>query len=122
MKSFAIWSINLYQRHISPRKGFRCAYGVYHNNGTCSSIIKSHIQQHGVIKAYPMIRRQFDACKIAYVALLANAQEESDWDSCWKKTKEQAQDQAVEEGTQCTCDAIGDSCTCDAGIPCDCSF
>jgi len=126
MKTIAIWGINLYQKYLSPYKGYRCAYGVYHQNGTCSSIIKSHIQEHGLIKAYPMIRGQFDACKVAYAALQARSEEEQN-ESCWKSAKDEAKEQAVEEGAGCACDSCsgvdcGESCSCDVGVPCDCSF
>jgi len=85
MRLIAIWGINLYQKYISPYKGYRCAYGVYHQNGTCSSIIKLHIQRHGVVKAYPMIINQFKACKDAYIVLQIRSEEESR--SCWDKNK-----------------------------------
>jgi putative component of membrane protein insertase Oxa1/YidC/SpoIIIJ protein YidD len=133
MKSLAIMAINLYQKYISPYKGFRCAYGVYHQNGTCSTIIKSHIEKHGLIKAYPMIRGQFDACKVAYSALQTITHEEEEASNCWGKTKKHSED-AV-DGAQCACDGYdlyssgacgdggcGNSCSCDGGIPCDCSF
>jgi len=95
MKSIAIWGINLYQKYLSPYKGYRCAYGVYHQNGTCSSIIKAHIQEHGLIKAYPMIKDQFSACKVAYFALQENS-----------STQPRCASDQKEEG--CVCD----SCCC----------
>ena len=90
MKSFVIFIINLYQKYISPYKGYKCAYGVYHQNGTCSTIIKSHIQKYGVIKAYPMVMGQFDACKIAYLYI----QEESN-------NKENEKDENSSQGNSC---------------------
>lgn len=85
MKRFAIWGINLYQKYISPYKGYRCAYGVYHQNGTCSSIIKGHIQREGLIKAYPLIREQFANCKDAYELLMIQREEQ-------KKRKKQKEE------------------------------
>jgi len=34
-----IYLIGFYQKYISPVKGFTCAYGHLHKNGTCSSRI-----------------------------------------------------------------------------------
>ncbi|WP_242032792.1 membrane protein insertion efficiency factor YidD [Oscillatoria sp. FACHB-1406] len=34
--SLAIAAIGVYQRHLSPRKGFACAYRVLHNRDSCS--------------------------------------------------------------------------------------
>jgi len=100
MKTIAIWGINLYQKYLSPYKGYRCAYGVYHQNGTCSSIIKSHIKKHGMIKAYLMIKGQFTACKVAYAALQARAEEEGNG-RCLMRNSDTALD-----GSECTCDTL----------------
>ena len=29
-----------YQRHLSPRKGYRCAYGEVHGDQTCSAAVR----------------------------------------------------------------------------------
>jgi len=112
LKSIAVGSINLYQKYISPYKGYRCAYGVYHQNGTCSSIIKSRIQEHGLIKAYPMIKGQFQACKVAYLALQENKNVLGDGGEDKKKKNS---DCSGDVCSGCTPD-IGD---CGSVVPCD---
>lgn len=61
----AIFSINLYQKHISPRKGFCCAYAAYHDGLSCSAYAKQVIMENGVSKAIPLIKERFKECKQA---------------------------------------------------------
>lgn len=61
--------INGYQRYLSPRKGYRCAYGVLHQDGTCSSIGKNLMREHGVLGFFRLMPTQFAACKAAALAL-----------------------------------------------------
>jgi len=131
LKSIAVGSINLYQKYISPYKGYRCAYGVYHQNGTCSGIIKSRIQEHGLIKAYPMIKGQFQACKVAYLALqenknvLGDGGEENSCvcDSCCFGNKEEKEKKKNSNGLDSVCSGctpdIGDCGDCGSILPCD---
>ena len=66
----AIGLINGYQRHISPRKGFSCAYRIRHNDTVgCSGFAKNAIRAHGVWHAFPLIKDRFAACKDAAFAL-----------------------------------------------------
>lgn len=57
--------IGFYQNYISPRKRFRCAYGVVHKNGTCSSKVKTIISNSNGFDWYPQVLAQFKACKRA---------------------------------------------------------
>ncbi|MEO1573550.1 MAG: membrane protein insertion efficiency factor YidD [Pseudomonadota bacterium] len=61
--------ISAYQRHLSPLKGFRCASGVLHGNGTCSSIVKDIIRRDGLIAGFEDIRAQFARCRAAAMAI-----------------------------------------------------
>ena len=45
----AVRAIAWYQRDVSPRKGFRCAYGAKWQRGTCSSIVKQAFESRGAI-------------------------------------------------------------------------
>ena len=69
MRAFCIFLIALYQKYISPYKGFRCAYGCYYHTKSCSAIIKHIIATQGLIAGWPLIRQQFVACRLAYEAL-----------------------------------------------------
>lgn len=69
MRHFFIFLISLYQKYISPYKGFRCAYGCYHQTKSCSAIIKNIIAEHGLLAGWPLIKQQFNNCHLAYQAL-----------------------------------------------------
>ena len=61
----ACWLITQYQRHVSPRKGFRCAYGVLHRRDSCSRFGKRAIRRHGIAAGLRLLRRRFDHCRSA---------------------------------------------------------
>lgn len=70
--------INGYQRYLSPRKGFSCAYRIYYQDSTgCSGYAKRAITENGLLRAIPLIRKRFADCKAAAVAM-SNANEEDD--------------------------------------------
>ncbi len=72
MKRICLLLIEFYQRVISPRKGFRCAHHVLHGKQTCSNAVKDLIVEHGILAAWPKIRKRFKACRTAYQTLIAN--------------------------------------------------
>ncbi|PQV62949.1 hemolytic domain-containing protein [Abditibacterium utsteinense] len=57
--------IEIYQRHISPRKGWRCAYSVLHGGAGCSGAVKRAVRQQGWCKAALLARQRFRDCKLA---------------------------------------------------------
>jgi putative component of membrane protein insertase Oxa1/YidC/SpoIIIJ protein YidD len=57
--------IELYQRHISPRKGFRCAYGVRTGRASCSKFGKRAIARTGLLAGVALLRRRFRRCHFA---------------------------------------------------------
>ena len=61
--------ISFYQKFISPHKGYSCAYGVLHQNGSCSSRVYSIIKTSEQQSIIPEISAQFIACKDAHFAL-----------------------------------------------------
>jgi len=70
MKQICLLLIEFYQRIISPRKGFKCAHHALHRGPTCSNAVKSLIEEHGLIGAWPQIKARFKACRVAYQAIL----------------------------------------------------
>jgi len=80
MKIIFLKLISLYKKFISPYKGFRCAYGVLHGGDTCSSVVYSLIERHGVVDGYPLISEQFNQCNSAYHTLLEEKKNEPDED------------------------------------------
>lgn len=67
----AMQLIELYQRYISPYKGYRCAHAVYHGDVSCSGAIKQSIATHGVIGTLPIVRWRFQDCRQAFKLLNA---------------------------------------------------
>jgi putative component of membrane protein insertase Oxa1/YidC/SpoIIIJ protein YidD len=62
----ASWLIGLYQRHLSPRKGFRCAYRARHPaRSSCSEFGKRAIERLGMLSGVQLLRRRFRRCHAA---------------------------------------------------------
>lgn len=78
MKSLALSGIVLYQRFISPRKGFVCAHRVLHGGMSCSAFAAEAISDHGVISGIRSLRERFEMCRQAYLILNAEEKEKKD--------------------------------------------
>lgn len=61
----ALAAIGGYQRHLSPRKGYACAHRLARGGTGCSGYAKAAISEHGLIRAIPLIRQRFAACRDA---------------------------------------------------------
>ena len=61
--------IAVYQKYLSSIKRYRCAYGVLHGNGTCSSRIKKIVKTSKGFEVFPRIAHQFSCCQKAYIEL-----------------------------------------------------
>ena len=57
--------ISFYQKHLSPRKGFSCAYRVFYKTDSCSNKIKTFFIENDLKTAYQLSRQQLKACKNA---------------------------------------------------------
>ena len=68
----ALAVIRVYQKHVSPRKGFSCAYARAHQRGSCSQRVSDIIKQDGLFRGAARIRRQFRACGEAAAYLRGN--------------------------------------------------
>ncbi|GAA4388160.1 membrane protein insertion efficiency factor YidD [Brevibacterium sp. NPDC049920] len=64
-------AIRMYQRHISPRKGFTCASLVAGAERSCSAVIRSIIAERGVIGGIRPSMSQFARCSRAATSLKA---------------------------------------------------
>src|SRR3954470_19293134 len=60
----AIGLIGLYQRYLSPLKGFRCAHRARKHGRTssCSQFAKRAFGRVGVLVGAALLRRRFDKC------------------------------------------------------------
>jgi putative component of membrane protein insertase Oxa1/YidC/SpoIIIJ protein YidD len=71
LNRLALAAIGGYQRHLSPRKGYSCAYRVAHGGTGCSGFAKAAIAEHGLWRAVPTIRKRFADCRDAAEELRA---------------------------------------------------
>jgi putative component of membrane protein insertase Oxa1/YidC/SpoIIIJ protein YidD len=61
----AIASLNSYQKHLSPRKGFSCPHRSLYGSESCSDYFKGILMNHDLKTAIQMSPQRFKACKIA---------------------------------------------------------
>ncbi|MEI6427543.1 MAG: membrane protein insertion efficiency factor YidD [Pseudanabaena sp. ELA607] len=67
--------ISIYQKFISPHKGFRCAHRVLHGGESCSSYIKRIAADEGVITALRALKPRFAECRCAYETIKERRQQ-----------------------------------------------
>jgi putative component of membrane protein insertase Oxa1/YidC/SpoIIIJ protein YidD len=65
VRQVAIASIKVYQRYISPHKGFSCAHRLLYGGESCSGYVKRAIAQKGLLEALNSSGERFGACKQA---------------------------------------------------------
>ena len=61
-KLIALAAIGFYQRHLSPRKGFSCAYRTHTSGMGCSGFGKHAISKHGLLLGLVLLHRRFAKC------------------------------------------------------------
>ncbi len=66
MRSVALLAIAFYQRHLSPHKGFSCAYGVHTGCASCSVLGYRAIRRYGVWKGCGVLSQRMERCGIAH--------------------------------------------------------
>lgn len=105
--------VDLYQRHLSPRKGFCCAYRVLHHDLSCSAYFRQQVQQQGAWDAIAPLRSRLKACQAAHQVLAAQAEDaEESEDSRRRQTWDYS-----DCGTDC-CNG-SDPEACNPPRPCD---
>jgi putative component of membrane protein insertase Oxa1/YidC/SpoIIIJ protein YidD len=62
MKKTALHAISAYRRHLSPRKGYCCAYRVHAGGASCSAYGQRVIARYGVGLGLALLRRRLLAC------------------------------------------------------------
>ena len=85
MKLISLLLIDIYQRRISPNKGFRCAHRAYFGRSTCSVYGKKAISKHGTFTGVKLISRRFKSCSMA----IQKIEEEVPKDENPKKKKDE---------------------------------
>jgi putative component of membrane protein insertase Oxa1/YidC/SpoIIIJ protein YidD len=71
-------AIGLYQRHLSPWKGFCCAHHALHARGSGSAFGKWLVMRSGVWRFLALMPLRFKACRKASVLLAVESETKSD--------------------------------------------
>jgi len=66
MKTLALAAIRFYQRHMSPHKGFCCAYANYSGHASCSVLGYRAIRRFGAWQGLFVLNARLEKCGIAY--------------------------------------------------------
>lgn len=66
MKILALLAIRIYQRMISPYKGFRCAYAACTGHASCSALGYRAIRRYGVADGMGVLNARLQKCGVAY--------------------------------------------------------
>lgn len=66
MTWLALWAIGFYQRHISPYKGFRCAYRAHTGRAGCSALGKRAVRRYGFWRGVLVLDARLHKCGVAY--------------------------------------------------------
>ena len=66
MRERALAAIRLYQRWISPHKGFRCAYRHHTGRASCSQLGYRAVRRYGVRRGLALLRLRTRRCGIAH--------------------------------------------------------
>jgi uncharacterized protein len=67
MRALALPAIRLYQKHISPYKGFACAYRVHLGRGSCSNLGLRAIRRYGLLAGIRILQQRLALCHVAQV-------------------------------------------------------
>jgi len=62
----ALAAIGLYQRFVSPHKGFRCAHAVQTGRRGCSALGARAIRRHGLWGGLGVLGCRLDACALSH--------------------------------------------------------
>lgn len=66
LRFMALRAITLYQRHLSPSKGFSCAYRVHTGCQSCSVLGYRAIRRFGVWRGLGTLRERFERCRAVH--------------------------------------------------------
>lgn len=62
MRGLALAAIGLYQRYVSPYKGFCCAYRAHTGGASCSALGARVIRRHGLLAGGVLLRQRLRRC------------------------------------------------------------
>jgi putative component of membrane protein insertase Oxa1/YidC/SpoIIIJ protein YidD len=124
MNRLALAAIKLYQRYVSPFKGFSCAYRVQTGRASCSTHGYRVVERYGTLLGLKLIKRRLNKCGQKYREHI-NANKPGANAPTHRRRQAGFCDAGCDIGH---CD-VGDlgSCACDAlsgcdSFPCDLDF
>ena len=114
----AAGAVGAYQRHISPHKGFCCAYRAHTGRVSCSEFGRRVILKLGLVAFVRLMPRQFARCRAAFAAIRLDPKH-----GAARPGKRHGR-RSVLDRCDCgfsSCD-VGDCSPDGCDEPCDCSF
>ena len=66
MQRLLLWAIEVYQRHLSPHKGFSCAYRCHTGHASCSQLGWRAVRRWGAVGGLQVLRQRLFMCGVAY--------------------------------------------------------
>lgn len=67
LRSITMRLIGVYQRYISPRKGYSCAHRIVYGGDSCSEYVKKTLSDKSLFESTLMARQRFKSCNAAHV-------------------------------------------------------
>lgn len=121
--SMADNAIGVYQRYISPYKGFCCAYRAHTGKRSCSAYGRAVVQKLGLLALLAALPKQFERCRVAYRSMATSAVGASLALRSREKKGSKAEN-CIDLPCDLPCsmplDALPSDLPCD--VPCDCFF
>lgn len=65
MRQVVVHSINLYQKNLSPHKGFDCPHRLLYGEASCSSYVKTSFLNQDLGSAIRLSSQRFRDCSLA---------------------------------------------------------
>ncbi len=62
VQNFIVFAISIYQRYLSPKKGFSCAYRLHHHSESCSNYVKQLFVEQDLKTAIFLSEQRFQEC------------------------------------------------------------
>ena len=81
LSKLSVFLIHFYQQHISPYKGYCCAYRAHTGEDSCSQFAKVTIEENGLFSSFPLINEQFKRCSLAAEKIKEKRKKEKKHDS-----------------------------------------
>lgn len=62
VRNLLILCIHWYQKYLSPRKGYSCAYRSLHHGESCSCYVKNILTEQNLLKSISLAKQRFSEC------------------------------------------------------------